>query len=105
MKVVNTLDVVYSDKYFTTPDLEPSMEQEAYTKLNARIALSGSDDKWELALVGKNLTDEGIVTYAKGLPLATIVTASPSNPKGNGTGFYAFYDQPRTVAIQGILRF
>ena len=105
MKVTNTLDVIYSDKYFTTPDLEESMEQKSFVKLNARIALSGTDDKWELALVGKNLTDEGVVTYANGLPLATIVTASPANPRGNGTGFYAFYDQPRTVAIQGVLRF
>jgi iron complex outermembrane recepter protein len=105
LKLVNTLDVIYSDKYFTTPDLEPEMEQSSYVKLNARIGLSGSDDKWELALIGKNLTDETVVTYANGLPLATILTRSTTYPRGAGTAFYSFYNAPRTVALQGTLRF
>lgn len=104
-KLTNTLDVIYSGKYFTTPDLEPSMEQSSYFKLNARIALAGVDDMWELALIGKNLTDEGIVTYANGLPLATILTRSTAEPRGLGTAFYAFYDQPRSISIQGTVRF
>lgn len=99
LKLTNTLDVIYSGKYFTTPDLEPTMEQGSYVKLNARIALSGSEDLWELALIGKNLTNEGIVTYANGLPLATILTT------GKGTAFYAFYDQPRSVSVQGTVKF
>ncbi len=99
MKVTNTLDVIYSDKYFTTPDLESKMEQSSYVKLNARIALSGVDNMWELALIGQNLTDETITTYANGLPLATLLT------RGSGTGFYAFYEQPRSVALQGTVKF
>jgi iron complex outermembrane recepter protein len=99
MKVTNTLDVIYTGKYFTTPDLEPTMEQSSYVKLNARIALSGVNNRWELALLGKNLTDETITTYANGLPLATLLT------RGSGTGFYAFYEQPRSVSVQGTVKF
>jgi iron complex outermembrane receptor protein len=99
LKLVNTLDIIYSDDYLTTPSLDPKFEQEAYTKLNARIALSGNDDMWELALIGKNLTDESIVSYANGLPVASVLTEKTSS------GYYAFYERPRSVAIQGTLKF
>jgi outer membrane receptor protein involved in Fe transport len=99
MQLNNTLDVIYSDKYLTTPSLDPRLVQDAYFKINARIALSGRDDNWEVALVGKNLTDETIITYANGLPVASVLT------QGTGSGYYAFYERPRTVALQGTLRF
>ncbi len=99
LKLVSTLDVIYSDDYLTTPSLDPKFEQEAYTKLNARIALSGNGDKWELALIGKNLTDESIVSYANGLPVATTLTS------GTSSGYYAFYERPRSVAVQGTIKF
>jgi outer membrane receptor protein involved in Fe transport len=97
LKLVNTLDAVYSSSYLTTPSLDPKFEQPSYTKINARIALSGSNDKWELALIGRNLTDESVVTYANGLPVATTVSS--------GSGYYAFYERPRSVAVQGTIRF
>jgi len=99
MRLNNTLDFIYSDKYTTTPSLDPRLVQDAYVKVNARIALSGRDDTWELALVGKNLTDETIITYANGLPVASVLT------QGTGSGFYAFYERPRSVALQGTVRF
>ena len=99
LKLVSTLDVVYSSEYLTTPSLDPKFEQDAFTKLNARIALSGNDDLWEVALIGKNLTDESIVTYANGLPVASTLTSNTSS------GYYAFYEKPVTVALQGTLKF
>lgn len=97
LKLMNTLDFIYNAGYLTTPSLDPKFEQPSYTKINARIALSGSDDIWELALIGRNLTDESVVTYANGLPVATTVSS--------GTGYYAFYERPRSIAIQGTIRF
>jgi iron complex outermembrane recepter protein len=99
LKVVNTLDLIFSDEYLTTPSLDPKMKQEAYTKINARIGLSNSDETWELALIGKNLTDQSIITYANGLPVASTVT------NGTGSGYYAFYERPASIALQGTFRF
>jgi len=99
LKVVSTLDVIYSSDYLTTPSLDPKFEQSSYTKINARIALSDQDNRWELALIGKNLTDESIVTYANGLPVSTVITGR------TGSGYYAFYERPRSLAIQGTIRF
>lgn len=97
LKLVNTLDLIYSAEYLTTPSLDPKFEQPSYTKINARIALSGHEDMWELALIGKNLTDESVVTYANGLPVSTTISS--------GTAYYAFYERPATVAVQGTIRF
>lgn len=99
LKLVSTIDLIYSDDYLTTPSLDPRMKQDAYSKINARIALSDNNEQWELALIGKNLTDESIVPYANGLPVASTVT------RGSGSGYYAFYERPKSVAIQGTIRF
>lgn len=99
LRLSNTLDIIYSDSYTTTPSLDPRLVQDAYFKINARIALTGQSDMWELALIGKNLTDETIVSYANGLPVASVLT------QGTGSGFYAFYERPRSVALQGTMRF
>lgn len=95
----STLDLIYSDEYLSAPTLDPRMVQDSYVKVNARLALSGQDDRWEVALIGKNLTDEAIVSYSNGLPVATVLTG------GTGSGYYAFYERPRSVALQGTLRF
>jgi len=98
-KITNTLDFIFNSGYLTTPSLDSRFKQSSYTKINARIALSGVDDKWELALVGKNLSDESVITYANGLPVASVLT------KGAGSGFYAFYEPARSVAVQGTIKF
>ncbi len=95
----STLDLIYSDEYLSAPTLDPRMVQDSYVKVNARLALSGQEDRWEVALIGKNLTDEAIVSYSNGLPVATVLTG------GTGSGYYAFYERPRSVALQGTLRF
>ncbi len=99
LKVVSTLDLIFSSSYLTTPSLDPKFIQDSYTKVNARIALSDNSDRWELALIGKNLTDQSVVTYANGLPVATTLTA------GTTSGYYAFYERPRSIALQGTLKF
>ena len=99
LKLVSTLDFIFSSSYLTTPSLDPKFTQDGYTKVNARIALSDSDERWELALIGKNLTDESVVTYANGLPVATTLTA------GTTSGYYAFYERPRSIALQGTIKF
>jgi len=90
----SVLDLSYSDDYYAAPDLDPNAVQDAYTKVNLRLSIGSSDGAWDLALVGKNLTDEEIVTFANDVPLSG---ATPS--------YFAFVERPRHVAIQGRYRF
>lgn len=91
------LDVIFTDDYNPSQTLDPVSEQDGYSKINARIALADINDVWEVALVGKNLTDEDIVTYSNATPLAFSTFQAASR--------YNFYERERSVALQGVYRF
>ena len=91
------LDVIYTGDYNPSQNIDKAIEQDSYTKLNLRLALGDPQGSWEVALVGRNLTDEEVVTYANDLPLAANLSQSSS--------YYAFVERERTVAVQGTYRF
>lgn len=91
-----SLDWLFSDGFLASSNLDPLQTQDAYNKFNARLSLGGEDGRWELALIGKNLTDESIITISGDVPLAG------SNFLMHN--FSAFYEAPRTVALQLTLR-
>ncbi len=93
----SALDLLFSDSYEPTQNLDTRVQQSAYTKVNLRLALSDIDEIWEVAILGRNLTDEEIVTYANDVPLAFSQFGSPA--------YYGFIDRPRTVAVQATYRF
>ncbi len=97
LELRSNLDVIFTDDYNPSQTLAEEMDQDGYTKVNARIAIGDVDQVWEVALVGKNLTDEDIVTYANATPLAYSQFSAKS--------FYSFYERERSVAIQGVYRF
>ena len=86
------LDVVFSDDYNPTQDLDPRMLQDGYKKVNLRLALADINAGWEAALIGKNLTDEVVITYANSMSLANSIFGS--------VGHYAFIERPRSIAAQ-----
>lgn len=94
-----TADVSYVDNYLALPNLDPNGEQDAYTRVNGRMAFGTNDGTWEIALVGKNLTDEEVMSFGGNATLAGPLT------NGTGNAYYGFIDRPRSVAIQGLYRF
>ncbi len=51
-----------SHMYFDANNL-PTQKQEGYINVDARVSLTSPDKRWELAVWGKNLTDELVATY------------------------------------------
>ncbi|MGC4027877.1 MAG: TonB-dependent receptor [Steroidobacteraceae bacterium] len=92
-----TTDVLYSSKFLQSLTLDPVTTQDAFYKLNARLALGPAAGGWEVALVGRNLTDETTVSYAGDTPLASRLFGARS--------YYGFTDPPRGIALEGTLRF
>ncbi len=91
------LDVVYTDEFITTLTLDPNSMQDSYAKLNARVALGPQTGRWELAFIGRNLTDENTISYSGDTPLAGSTFFARS--------YYGFKDPPRTLALEATLRF
>ena len=87
--VFMTADVAYRDEMYTdspintTVDFEKYSFSESLTTVNASIAYRTDDDKWRVALEGKNLTDEREL----------VNTFTVSNWMGGG------YNQQRTWAL------
>ncbi|WP_447763187.1 TonB-dependent receptor [Sphingopyxis panaciterrae] len=63
-------------KYFNSDNQSPIFGvQGGYVKLDLRVQLADQDDRWHVALVGKNLTNEKTIGSAFNLP--SPITASP----------------------------
>lgn len=55
----------FSDDYHTSGNLDPVYDQSSYEMWDARIGLRADDDKWNVAVVGKNLSDEEVLTLTE----------------------------------------
>ena len=93
------LDLVFSDEYLFNPTLDPRSVQDAFMRVNLRIALGAQSGAWDVAFIGQNLSDEDVVTYGGEGPLAGALTG------GTGMGYYKFLDRPATYALQATYRF
>ncbi|BFM14758.1 TonB-dependent receptor [Maricurvus nonylphenolicus] len=62
-------DVNYMDDHHTAQDNDELVYQDAYATVNLTVTLGAQDDKWDISLVGRNLTDEEFITYSNDMPL------------------------------------
>ncbi|MBR9835174.1 MAG: TonB-dependent receptor [Alphaproteobacteria bacterium] len=96
-------DLTYSSEYNYTDTLRPDAIQDAYTKFDATIALSTLDDRWRIALIGRNLTDELVATSANDIPF------TGGTGTGTTTGFVsdlsAIVQNPKEIFLEVSTRF
>lgn len=85
----------YTDDQNVHVNLDPSYKIGGYGLLDARIGIS--TERWSVAMLAKNLTDEDVLTYVGNTPLS-------GSSFGTNT-FYGFISAPRTVTVEGQLRF
>jgi iron complex outermembrane receptor protein len=92
-----TADMFATDGYFLSPTLDPDQVQHSYAKFNLRVAVGDPGNRWEIALLGKNLTDKKVVSMGVTTPLSysTFGAYSQANIVGEG----------RTFAVQGRFNF
>jgi outer membrane receptor protein involved in Fe transport len=86
------VDALYVDDFVYNLTYADPLTQDSYVKWNARLSLASADDRWELALVGKNLTDETTESFGGNTFL------SPGAYFGN-------VDAPRQIFFNATWRF
>lgn len=92
-----TADISFKSKYDASPLFDPNGRQGAYRLVNLRLALSPASQRWQIALLGKNIFDKQPLTYAGALPLASNIFGSNAL-----TGVFL---QGRQIAVQGRVNF
>lgn len=75
-----------SERYLESSNVPVSL-LDSYWLVNARLALSGNDDQWEVALWSKNITDEEYVSYLNDLNGLGFVLTTVGDPVTYGVTF------------------
>ncbi len=83
------LDLMATDEFYTSVNGAPGSIQDAYAKLDARVAVGSADGRWEVALVGRNLTDEIYSVWYEPLPGG-----------GPNSGWFATTARTRQIGLQ-----
>lgn len=92
----------YSDEYLASGFNNPLSKVDSYWYVDANVRLGSYGSGWELALIGKNLTDESYVTGVVDGPSTGGGTATPDGVLADQLGFGNI---PRTVAVEATYRF
>jgi len=103
LEIDTRLEIFTVDNFFTAPDLDPASLQEAYTTIDFRLALGAIDEAWQVAFIGRNLTDELVCSFRGDVPASAFVT-DPVTGVAEGT-HTCILDRTRTFAVQARFRF
>ncbi|SFS09596.1 TonB-dependent receptor [Sphingomonas jatrophae] len=101
-KIGGSVDARYSDSYIASAFDQPDSRQGSYVNLDASIRFGAEDDRWQLAVIGKNLTNRFYVTGVVDGPSTGGGTGTPAGLHADQLGFGTL---PRTVMVQVSTRF
>lgn len=90
-------DVFFTTGYDASATYDPALFQEGYATVNMRLGFGPDDGSWDIAVLGKNLTDQQVLQFGGDVPLAGSTFGAKSN--------YAFYSQGRTLWVQARVNF
>jgi iron complex outermembrane receptor protein len=90
LEIFGNLNLNYIDSQNIHDNLDPQYEIDSQTKVNIRLGVR--NENWSLAFIGKNITDEEVLSYAGNVPISASVF-------GTNT-FYAFVGRPRQYALE-----
>jgi iron complex outermembrane receptor protein len=90
-QLTTELTTIFSSGYFLTGNDDPTLRQSAYARLDVRLSLEDVNQQWALDLIGKNLTDQNVITFG---------IIWPSSPGS----VWLQKEEPRNVAIQARFR-
>ena len=84
----------YTSSYETSSDLHPAGHQDSFWRLNASLRVGPEDGRYELALIGRNLTNSYYMLNSNGW-----------SGSGSSDQYVGYFNRPREVAVQGTVRF
>jgi iron complex outermembrane receptor protein len=96
LKVVSNVNALFRSKYYIADGYSPIWGlQKSWVKLDARIQVGPQDDRWNVALVGRNLGDKKTSGAAIRFPASITATARAIN----------WMDEFRSLSLEGTYKF
>ncbi len=86
------MDLLYSDDYNASALGHPFAGRDSYELLNASLYLASPEERWRLQVLGKNLTDE--------LVISGMLEAAGSGAGREYADLVGYGNLPRTIAVQ-----
>jgi outer membrane receptor protein involved in Fe transport len=83
--------VYFSSEFFESATADPLLRQGGYAKADLRLGYGPASERWEVAIVGKNLTDKATAGFRNP------VTLAPGSQ-------YVLPDRPRTIGLQVLIK-
>ncbi|WNC66862.1 TonB-dependent receptor [Thalassotalea nanhaiensis] len=68
-ELISRVNLSHSDEYYAAADLDESSKVDAFTLVDASIKLVSPDGDWDVAFIGRNLSDEEYFYYHNDTPL------------------------------------
>ena len=103
-EVAGNLTFITDYRNSSVTDNNPQTVEDGYTLLSARVTLNAGNDRWSLALIGKNLINtqyaDGSFNQVLGGPLSLNNGVFPGSSAIRRT-----HGDPRTIGITGTVRF
>ncbi len=81
-RMLLTGDMAYSDDYLLDEKVTPGAEQKSYVLLDASLRFLDTRDRWEFAVIGRNLSNEAIAFTGLGRPLTGGSSGLPEGTPG-----------------------
>ena len=102
MKLGLTGGVTHSSSYLTDTTGAPNGRQPAYTLLDGSIRLGAEDDRWQLALIGRNLSNKFYYVASTDVPFTGSGTGTAAGSLGDR---FASVSRGREVMLQVSFKF
>lgn len=93
-----TGDAFYSDAYYAADNLNPGSRQNSFWRFNASVSLHGPNDRWELAFIGRNLSNRYYLQFASDRTGGASIASTPSDLR-------AAVARGRELALQATVSF
>lgn len=81
------LSTDFTSSFYMVADNDPLDRQDGYAKVDLRLSLADAGGRWEVALAGRNLTDETTSNVGNDIPAVT-------------GAHYRSYESPRSLVVQ-----
>lgn len=105
LKLGLTGGLTHSSSYLTDASNDPASRQKSYTLLDAAVRFGAEDDKWEVSVIGRNLTNKFIFVASPNVPFTPLGNAGTGTANGTLGDRFAYLGRGREILLQVAFKF